>query len=155
MNGVPEAATWALLIPIVAIIGGFVIAGLGIYAGIRKREFEHRERLAMIEKGLAPSDPTPGATAQGTTADTPFTLLGQAAGDRHEERALHARRGGFILMAIGFGIGFLIWMTDREVGDAVGVGGFMLILGAAIYVTSYFGRSRNVGPTPPGGSARR
>src|SRR5512143_2088887 len=101
-----DSATIAMLIPIVAIIGGFVLAGLGIYSGIRRREFEHRERLAMIEKGLAPTQapggpgPAPGGASPAFLADheemwrrDPFAA--------DSMRAAQIRRGGFILTCIG------------------------------------------------------
>ena len=145
MNGMPYVV---FLIPIVAIAGGFTIAGLGIYAQIRRREFEHRERLAMIEKGVA----APAAVPK-TEADGILSTASDVFGREYQEARV--RRGGFIVMAVGFGIGFMIWMTG-ESHAALGIGGFLLILGAGIFLSSYFGRGAHTPPgAPPGGPGRR
>ncbi len=142
---------WPLMIPIVAIAGGFFLAGMGIYAGIRKREFEHRERLAMIEKGLTP----PGAPPASPTAGS-LPTHGDVWGYLHETRAARARRGGFILIAIGIGVGFLITMSDGHLGgEAIGIGGFLIILGAAIFLTSFFGNTDSSASNTAGNPSRR
>lgn len=143
-------------IPIVAIAGGFLIAGLAIYAHVRRREFEHRERLAMIEKGIAPSPPPPEGDqlrrdpTLGGVLPTTSDVVGSEAGVR-------LRRGGFIVMAIGLGLGFMIWMTSHEGHDALGLGGFLMILGAAIFLSSYFDRRQDApgSTTAPPQSPRR
>ncbi len=127
-----EIGGWPFVIPIVAIIGGFFLAGLSIYAQIRRREFEHRERLAMIEKGLTP----PPATKPLAEEMLPtHSDVWQGPGDSRKART---RGGGFILMAVGFGLAFMMWMTTHDEGVAVGVGGFLVILGAAIFLSAFF-----------------
>jgi hypothetical protein len=146
MNGFSDTEFWAFLIPIVAIIGAFVIAGLGIYRHIRLQEFAHRERLALIEKGLVPPDKTPSEAYR----LEPMQALISSQSSLDER----TRRAGVVLVGIGFGIAFLIWMAGHEPDAAVGVGGFLLILGAAIYASSYFGGGRRRGnwrgPEGPG-----
>jgi len=142
--------SWVIfLIPIAGILGGVSLAGLGIYAGIRRREFEHRERLAMIEKGVAP--PVAAATPESDGVLPTHADVWHGS----EDREARLRRGGFILMAIGFGIGFMIWTTSHEPGAAMGVGGFLMILGAAIFLSSYFGRGSGGGTTTTPGASRR
>jgi hypothetical protein len=138
------------LIPIVAIIGGFVIAGLGTYGQIRRREFEHRERLAMIEKGVAPAAAPPKAEADGILPTTSDVFAAN-----QEPREARLRRGGFIVMAVGFGLGFMLWMTAHEEGAATGVGGFLVILGAAIFVSSFLGGRASAGTRDTSGGSRR
>jgi hypothetical protein len=43
--------TLALMIPIVAIVSVFVVGGI---LGLTKLIFRHRERMAMIERGMHP-----------------------------------------------------------------------------------------------------
>ena len=147
MEGISETTFWAVLIPVVAIVGGFVLAGLGIYSGIRRREFEHRERLAMIEKGLAPPD---HPASEAFPLERLNTILSMR--PAIEERS---RRAGFVLMAIGFGMAFLIWMTSHEVDAAMGIGGFLFILGGAIFLSSFFGGRVDRGAPGPPGNPRR
>ncbi len=47
----------ALFIPILMVLGGVAIAIFAIVNGSRRRELEHRERLAAIEKGLPLPEP--------------------------------------------------------------------------------------------------
>ncbi len=145
MNYIPLTL---FLIPIVAIAGGFVMTGLAIYAQVRKREFEHRERLAMIERGIAPP------------AGVRLTPAGDALarGDRNdaETTADRLRRGGFIVMAVGVGIWFMMFMVSHDSSAALGVGGFLVILGAGMFLSSYFGPSAHEqGATPPDAKAGR
>lgn len=133
------------LIPVVAIIGGFVLASLGVYAGIRRREFEHRERLAMIEKGIAPAAAQAKAEAEGVLPTH------AEAWPSVENRGARARRAGVIVMAVGIGAAYMIWMTSHQTDDAMGIGGFLVILGAAIFLTSFFGRRAGL----DAGSSRR
>ena len=44
----------SVFIPISAILGSFAVAVFSMYFGFRRREMAHRERLAMIERGLVP-----------------------------------------------------------------------------------------------------
>ena len=103
-----------------------VLSGVGLMIAAmvnrrRFREMDHRERLAMIERGVLPSpesDPTgfeSGAGFSGTEAD---------AGIRY-------RTAGVLM--IGFGLGLLVLISaaanNPEVG--IGVGGAFAVLGAA------------------------
>jgi hypothetical protein len=51
--------TIAVFIPIIAVLGGVLIAITSIIAGGRKKDLEHRERLVALEKGIALPEPTP------------------------------------------------------------------------------------------------
>jgi hypothetical protein len=49
---------FGIFIAIFAISGGFAIAVLAMWLDSRKRHLRHIERMAMIEKGIAPSELT-------------------------------------------------------------------------------------------------
>jgi hypothetical protein len=121
---------------IVVTFSVMVLAGVGLMIAAmmnrrRFREMEHRERLAMIERGVLPSpesDPTgfeSGARFSGTELD---------AGIRY-------RTAGVLM--IGFGLGLLVLISaaadNPEVG--VGVGGAFAVLGSASLL-NYFLISR-------------
>ncbi len=141
---------WIVLIPVVSIIGGMALAALGIYALIRKREFEHRERLAMIEQGLTPgktgdvaSNVRDAVRARGVESFLSDAAAGGSASDG--QRIAQLRRGGFIVIAVGIGMFLMIYLTSGDIRPAMGIGAFMCVVGAAIFVSSYIGA---VGPRP-------
>ena len=123
---------WPFLIPIVAIIGAFTTAIIATLARARVRELEIRERIAMIEKGLVPP---PEVDPRGF--DRAMDRY-----DRHPERApARHRRAGVTLMGVGFGLMILIGFTSGEPSVAIGVGGFLVIMGLAFFINSLFDRS--------------
>jgi hypothetical protein len=126
------------LIPIVAIIGAFVYVIIKTLAHARVRELEIRERIAMIERGLVPApevDPRGFERAMGRL-------------ERHERRvyaggARH-RRAGVTLIGVGFGLMVLIAFSAGEESVAIGVGGFLVVVGLAFFVNSYIDNGSQV-----------
>ena len=113
-----------------------VLSGVGLMIAAmmnrrRFREMEHRERLAMIERGVLPSpesDPTgfeSGAGFAGTEAET---------GARY-------RTAGVLMIGFGLGLLVLISAAADNPGVGVGLGGGFAILGAASLL-NYFLISR-------------
>ena len=123
---------WPLLIPIIAIIGGFVTAIFSVMAKARVQEARIRERIAMIERGLVPPpevDPAGFDRAMNAFEHRDPFRYGRSSG-RH-------RRSGVTLMGIGFGLMVLIGLTSGETSVALGVGGFLVVLGLAFLVNSF------------------
>jgi hypothetical protein len=118
-------------IPVVAIAGWVLISLYGMYLRSRRREMAHRERLAMIERGIAPppeADPAKFELLTGLD-DELSTVV------RHDIRAGRARRAGVILMGVGMGVGWLLAFTaTSRVG--LGVGGMIFILGLAFFLSA-------------------
>jgi hypothetical protein len=114
------------VIPIVAIVGAFAYAIIQTLAKSRVRELEVRERIAMIERGLVPP---PEVDPRGF--DRAMNLLERRGTGRH-------RRAGITLMGVGFGLMVMIGFAGGEPGAAIGVGGFLVIMGAAFLVNSLF-----------------
>ena len=113
-----------------AVLGGviLVIASMGHRA--RLLEMAHRERLAMIERGLPPpSDPM------------------------HHYRDQRSNRGrrllsfGIVVIGLGLAIGILIGFTSRQGEIAMGVGGAIVVLGGAFVATALV--QRMFGPDTP------
>jgi len=133
-------ATWAMLIPIVTIVGAFTVAIVATIMKSRVRELEIRERIAMIEKGLVPPpevDPRGFERALQRTS-----ALQQGVGSaRH-------RRAGITLMGVGFGLMVLISFAGDTPSAGVGVGGFLVVLGLAFFINSLF-ETRQVSTVPP------
>jgi hypothetical protein len=132
---------WPFLIPIVSIIGAFAYAIVQTLARARVRELEVRERIAMIERGLVPA---PEVDPRGF--DHAMSRL-----ERHDVRYGHRHRSaGVTLMGVGFGLMVLIAFT-ADASIAIGVGGFLVVIGIAFFINSRFEQTRNNG-YPPAGS---
>jgi hypothetical protein len=113
-----------------------VLSGVGLMIAAmmnrrRFREMEHRERLAMIERGLLPS---PESDPMGFESGAGFTETEADTGVRY-------RTAGVLMMGLGFGLIVLIGFTVGEPAVGVGVGGAWAILGAASLL-NYFLISR-------------
>lgn len=114
-----------------------ILAGVGLMVvsmmNRRKiREMEHRERLAMIERGLVPSpesDPAGFESAAGFRAAPP-------------DSGVRYRTAGVLLMGIGLGLTVLISFSAGEPFVGIGIGGGWAILGAASLLNYFLINSR-------------
>ena len=144
---------WVLgpfLIPITAIVLSFVYIIIKTLAKARVRELEIRERIAMIERGLVPPpevDPRGFDRAMSRMERREF----RSGSGRH-------RRAGVTLMGVGFGLMVLIAFTSNDTSVAIGVGGFLVVMGIAFFINSlmdspadphYAAGSRSFGAPPP------
>jgi hypothetical protein len=131
-------------IPITAIVGAFVFAIIQTIMRSRVRELEIRERIAMIERGLVPP---PEVDPRGF--DRAMHRL-----ERREVRsgAGRHRRAGVTLMGIGFGLMVLIAFAGGDPGTAIGVGGFLAVIGLAFFINSLID-NRQEPPIGPGWTA--
>jgi hypothetical protein len=128
------------LIPIVAIIGAFTTAIVATLSRARVRELEIRERIAMIEKGLVPP---PEVDPHGF----------DKAMDRYDRYSVRAprrhRSAGVTLMGVGFGLMVLIAFAGESPSSALGVGGFLVVIGLAFFLNSLFDSRSELPPLPP------
>jgi hypothetical protein len=129
-----DTQVWAL-IPIVAIVGVFSYIIVRAVTQARVRELEVRERIAMIERGLVPppeKDPLAFDRAMNSY-------------DRYRERhdrwshrsPRRYRSGGVTMIGIGLGMILLIGVAGGEMNQALGVGGFLVIMGLAFFINSW------------------
>jgi hypothetical protein len=116
------------LVPIAIILGSFAFLIVALLARTRIRELQIKERIAMIERGLVPP---PEVDPRGF--DNAISRL-----ERRETRhgAGRHRRAGVTLIGVGFGLMVLIAFTAGEPSVAVGVGGFLVVVGLAFFVNS-------------------
>ena len=116
------------LIPISIIVCAFVLMIVRTLVRARVRELEIRERIAMIERGLVPA---PEVDPRGF--DRAMMRL-----ERREYRVGSGRhrRAGVTLMGVGFGLMVLIAFTANDTSVAIGVGGFLVVIGIAFFVNS-------------------
>jgi hypothetical protein len=119
-----------IMIPITAIIGAFVFIIIKTLAKARVRELEIKERIAMIERGMVPA---PEVDPRGF--DRAISRI-----ERRESRhgSGRHRRVGVTLIGVGFGLMLLIGVAGGSVSEGVGVGGFLVIMGVAYVINSFF-----------------
>jgi hypothetical protein len=134
-----EYLFWPILIPIVAIVGAFTYSIVRAIANARVRELEVRERIAMIERGLVPppeKDPTGFDRAMSRydryRSDDDGMLLGRRSPGRY-------RTAGVTLIGVGLGLMILIGVAGENMSSAIGVGGFLVVIGLAFVVNSLIG----------------
>ena len=104
-----------------------------IFLGLRQRsqqlEMQHRERMAMIERGQIPlSEPSGGAAT------------------RRPQFAARSSRSlsvGIITVGLGLAMMTIISVAGESPEVGVGVGGAIAVLGAAFIVRSLVARSEN------------
>jgi hypothetical protein len=87
----------------------------------RMREMEHRERLAMIDRGLMPAPETDPA---GFESATGRALPPDEPGEGY-------RTAGVLMVGLGFGLMLLIGVTAGAASVGIGIGGGWVIIGAA------------------------
>lgn len=115
----PEEVLFALM-GTATIIAGVVVILAGLFYRVRVREMRHRERVAMIERGLVPPPEFEPVASPGR---------GQ------KQRSLSF---GIIVVGLGFSLMFLIGVAGGALDVGVGIGGAIAIIGGAFIVRSMF-----------------
>ena len=118
---------------------GMVAGVFVIFMAMRQRslqiEMQHRERMAMIERGQVP-------------IETPSVAPRLISGARTGGTASRSMSLGIVVVAFGLGLMSIIGIAAGEAEVAVGIGGAIVILGLAFIANSLV--SRNTAPdTPP------
>ena len=116
----------------VAIAGGVVLMIAAMNNRRQVREMAHRERLAMIERGLIPSPETDPQRFEAVTGLT---------APKAPRRGERFRTVGVSMIGLGAGLGLLIIATGNPVEVGVGIGGAWIALGGASLL-NYFLISR-------------
>jgi hypothetical protein len=117
----------------VSIFSGVAIVMMGLRQRSKQMEMQHRERMAMIERGQIPlSEPTGGPARY-------------SSGGAASSRALSI---GIVIVGIGMALMTMISIAGDSPEAGVGVGGAIAIIGGAFIVRSYVVR-------PESGQARR
>jgi hypothetical protein len=133
------------LLVLVIIVGFILVALVDKFLENGRRERQHRERLAMIDKGIVPSpeaDPArweSGAEAARAAACAAATrgLEATAPNRQHGNPRDFARALGVLIVFSGIGVGALLWVLGERRG-AVGISAMVICVGAAFLVISSF-----------------
>jgi len=124
----------AVVVNALLIIGGVIIIVAAMIQRMKTKEMEHRERLAMIEKGIAPGPERPEAFE---------------AWQRRRQLPSRSTSIGVVIVALGLGLMLLIGVAADEVEVGVGVGGAIVMLGAAFIVNGFLHRQSQPPPVWP------
>jgi hypothetical protein len=119
--------TLILLLPLAAIVGVLLLTAHWISVRRSIRELEIKERIALIEKGIAPA---PERTASGSVEGESLPPV----------RADRYRSSGILLVGLGLALMLLLATTAGIPAIGVGVGGSIAIVGAALIANSLFGK---------------
>jgi hypothetical protein len=121
------------------IVAGLAILWIAMSSRWRLREMQHRERLAMIERGLLPSpEMDPGAFERRTGLGTaPVSQTGA-----------RSRSAGVIMIGFGLGLMMLISFAGEAPDIGIGVGGAFALLGVAFYVNGVLSSRQDVYQMP-------
>ena len=124
-------------IALFAISGGFGIAVLAMWLDSRKRYLRHTERMAMIEKGIAPSELT----------DSLGDSRGWSPGVRRGQRS-----SGVFMICLGIALGFMVY-SQRGGIQSVWIGAFIAMFGVANLVNALLDErdAQRRQPRPPTG----
>ena len=133
-----EAEAMVFLVSVMMVAGVFVL-WIAIRSRARLRELEFRERLAMIERGVAPAPERDPATFERVVMPPPPPT----------PKNVRTRSTGVMLINVGFALMILITFTGGSEEVGIGIGGAFAVLGAAFVVNAVLS-SRD---QPPGGKA--
>jgi hypothetical protein len=126
---------------VIAICSLFIAAGVAIIwmamqSRRQIREMEHRERLAMIERGMVPPpEVDPG------TFDRQFSYA-----QPRSTGSIRTRVAGVFMISLGLAFMFMLTLLTGEPAIGVGVGGAFAIVGAGFLVSSFI--TSRPGPIP-------
>lgn len=124
---------------VMMIIGGIVIILTAMLRRQKIIEMAHKERLAMIERGMVPPrDSVPD----------PLTMMLHARTTSTDTRS-RMLSGGIVVVAFGLGLMLMIGVAGQSPEAAVGVGGAIAVLGAAFIVIAMVQRNQPLPPLPP------
>ena len=139
-----EAIVFVMLVIMASAIGLIWIA---VTYRRRLREMEHRERLAMIERGIVPPPETDPAGFE-SRAGLPAVPASPG--------GVRSRSAGIMLIGLGFALMLLITFVADAGEVGVGVGGAFVVLGGAfLFNGMLLARQSPQRPEPRTGSAAR
>ena len=128
-----EGATLLAICFIVTMFAGVFLIFLAMRQRSEVLERQHRERMAMIERGHVPLAESAPRTGRGSTS-----------------RSLSL---GIIVVGIGLALMTIIGIAAEAPSVGIGIGGSIVIIGAAFIVRSLVVRPEPATPpTPPGTS---
>jgi hypothetical protein len=124
---------------ILVVTAGFGIIVLALRYRAKVLEMTHRERMAMIERGLLPPP----------ERDPLRVIESQHGRRRHSTTSQRRLSFGIAMIGWGVGIAILFSFAFGVPGVGVGFGGAFVVIGAAMIVTALVTREENETKPPP------
>ena len=112
----------------VIVMAGIVLIWMAVTSRRHIREMAHRERLAMIERGLVPPPEVDPAAFEGKTG---------LARSRRSQASARMRSAGVIMVGFGLALLVLISFAGGSPGIGVGIGGAFVVLGLAFFFNAF------------------
>ncbi|HET7218974.1 MAG TPA: DUF6249 domain-containing protein [Vicinamibacterales bacterium] len=122
-------------------VAGLAVMWMGLQSRRQQLEMQHRERLAMIERGLLPPPELDPEAFERQLGKGPA---------RETTSSSRWRGAGIMMIGLGLALIFLLSFAAREPYIGLGVGGAFVLLGAAFVVNAMMlTRSPIAQPVPP------
>jgi hypothetical protein len=127
-----EGSLFVVVVFTVIVFAALFVLFMAMQSRRHIREMEHRERLAMIERGLMPPpELDPGG----------FDAAIAAPGTPENRTALRWRTAGVMMMGMGLAFMFLMSFSANDSSAGIGVGGAFALIGAAFFVNAMLSRN--------------
>jgi hypothetical protein len=121
-----------------SVFAGVALIWMAVTSRRHIREMAHRERLAMIERGLIPPPEVDPAAFERKTG---------LARPRSTHTSARMRSAGVIIVGLGLALLVLLSFAAGVPGVGFGIGGAFVVLGLAFYFNSFVRDSVDEGPT--------
>lgn len=121
---------FAVVFSLVVLSGVFIVV-MGLRQRSLQLEMRHKERMAMIERGMTPVAESPlgdDQVVRGSAGSSRFMTL------------------GILIVAFGLGLATVIAVAGESPETGLGIGGGIAILGAAFIVNSMVSRGQTRPP---------
>ncbi len=136
------ASDWLVFFGLMAtMVAGVFIIVTGIRHRAQSLEMAHRERMAMIEKGIVPSPETNPGHAAWAAGATSSAGVQRMLYDRPTYSSQRSLTLGIVIVAIGVGFMILIGIAARTPDVAIGIGGAIVVVGVAFIVIAQVKRA--------------
>lgn len=116
---------------VLVVLSGVFIVVMGLRQRTQQLEMQHRERMAMIERGLVPFD------ERRTFGEALDGGLGRRRGPSSRATPL-----GIVVVAVGLGLMSIVSIAGGAPEVGVGLGGAIAIVGAAFIAVGLLARSQ-------------
>jgi hypothetical protein len=125
-GGTLEEGEVALFVLTLIVFGGLAVLWMAMVNRRAVREMEHKERLAMIQRGVVPAPETDPLGFEAATAPA----------DSLSPRAERWRSAGILCIGLGLALLMLLTFAAGEPGAGMGVGGAFAVLGGTLLFNS-------------------
>jgi hypothetical protein len=141
-----------VMVVLVAMASGVLIVVLGLRQRAHQLELAHRERMAMIDRGLVPSPERNPGHAAWAGQQGPQHVSTRADGGPMASAVHRSMTLGIVIVAIGLGFMSIIGVAARTPDVALGIGGAITIVGIAFIIISQIrraGAAQSFASVPP------